>query len=479
MTSIKSAPLMLVALAAIGAVTLVPLPARAQDKAAIDKMVQMNKKALDDYDTLEWDAAKKTLLDALMAGKKAGLDNHPVMARTYVHLGAVYLTGFKDRGKALSSFQRALEIDPGIQLSKGIATPDVQGLFAEAQKKGGGRAPAGGGGEEAGASQGKRRRGPIMEDEESKPTVTATVPRSTSKKKRKALGSDDEEPPLPTRVAALDCPAAEETLIDKPVTVRCAVAASLPVDKVFVMYQMPGEDGYVEAEMSKSPKGWLEAKIPKKAVSGTSLKFYFEGRNAQGKPVVANGGPESPNIMLIDRGGVRRGERGGRRHLGQRGGEPSRGPGRLQPAAPARARQQGEARPRYPLRHPQVLDRDRLRDRVRLREGEGPGGAHGPAGYLRTGPGLAGFAHFAPEFGYQLIPIRRFRSPDVPVHPAAVEVQGLRARPAPSRCSRSTRCSPSRKSCGSSPRASWAVARASASSSIRTPTRRPATSATR
>ena len=69
--------------------------AMAQDQAAVDKLVQMNKKALDDYDTLDWDAAKRILLDALVAGKKAGLDNHPVMGRTYIHLGAVYITGLQ------------------------------------------------------------------------------------------------------------------------------------------------------------------------------------------------------------------------------------------------------------------------------------------------------------------------------------------------------------------------------------------------
>jgi tetratricopeptide (TPR) repeat protein len=115
--------------------------ALAQDQAAIEKLVQMNKKALDDYDTLEWDGAKKTLLDALVAGKKAGLDNHPVMARTYVHLGAVYITGFRNRVKAIQSFNRALEIDPAIQLSKGIATAEVNDAFQEAK-----RARGGGGG---------------------------------------------------------------------------------------------------------------------------------------------------------------------------------------------------------------------------------------------------------------------------------------------------------------------------------------------
>src|SRR6187397_386768 len=58
------------------AITVLAGRAAAQEQAAIDKIVQMNKKALDDYDTLEWDTAKKTLLDALVAGKKAGLENH-------------------------------------------------------------------------------------------------------------------------------------------------------------------------------------------------------------------------------------------------------------------------------------------------------------------------------------------------------------------------------------------------------------------
>src|SRR5215510_2000036 len=138
------------------AISLFAGQAMAQDQAAIEKLVQMNKKALDDYDTLEWDAAKKTLLDALVAGKKAGLENHPVMARTYVHLGAVYITGFKNRDKALQSFSRALEIDPGIQLSKGIATSEVSELFAEAKRRGGG---GGGGDTSAAPAAGKKRRG--------------------------------------------------------------------------------------------------------------------------------------------------------------------------------------------------------------------------------------------------------------------------------------------------------------------------------
>ncbi len=293
---IRSTHIALVAVSfAFGAVAFAPRTAMAQDQAAVDKLVQMNKKALDDYDTLDWEAAKRILLDALLAGKKAGLDNHPVVARTYIHLGAVYITGLKDRQKGMQSFQRALEIDPTIQLSKGIDTPEVTAAFAEAQRNarsGGGAASSGGGGGDDNAPPPKKkRRGPIMEDE--------AASSDDHPKAKRHHPSSDEEPDLPAHVGALDCPEPDEAIIDRPLTVRCAVAPNLPVASVYLMYRAPGKEDYNEVLMTKSPKGWLQAKIPKKAVTGKSVQFYFEGRNAAGKPVVANGGAESPNIVLV------------------------------------------------------------------------------------------------------------------------------------------------------------------------------------
>jgi hypothetical protein len=289
---IRSKHIALCAVAGVfAAAVLAPRAARAQDEAVIDKLVQMNKKALDDYDTLDFEAAKKRLLDALMTGKKAGLDNHPVLARTYIHLGAVYLVGFKDRQKALQSFGRALDIDPTIQLSKGIDTPEVTAAFQEAQRSHGG----GGGG--AASSGGSRTRRPAESDSgESR----AAPPPPPVRKKRPASSDEDEgEPDLPVHINALDCPTPDEAIIDKPLLLRCAVAPNLPVANVVLLYRAPGKDGYVEEPMTKSPKGWLQGKIPKKAVTGKSIQFYFEGRNAAGKPVVANGGADAPNIVLL------------------------------------------------------------------------------------------------------------------------------------------------------------------------------------
>jgi hypothetical protein len=378
---------------------LTPATARAQDQAVIDKLVQMNKKALDDYDTLEFEAAKKLLLDALMTGKKAGLDSHPVLARTYIHLGAVYLTGFKDRQKALQSFGRALDIDPSIQLSKGIDTPEVVSAFQEAQ-----RGHGGGGGATSAPKPSKRR--PIMESESSEPSAPAP-------RRAPPPPVDDEgtEPDLPVHVNALDCPTPDEAIIDRALTLRCAVAPNLPVVSVWLLYRAPGKDGYTEEVMTKSPKGWLQAKIPKKAVTGKSIQFYFEGRNATGKPVVANGGADSPNIVLLVEESAR--------------GEASAAPTGEEEENPL-ADEEGPYRPRLHLGH-RDTEREGLDTRYGKRKwwiGIGVGTGYGYAkgnGFEAVNkspdkqfhslqdqftPGLAwaGLGHLAPEVGYAFNP---------------------------------------------------------------------------
>jgi hypothetical protein len=300
MIGTKSTPRNLViALAGAVACLSVPAVARAQNAPAVEKLIQMNKKALDDYETLEWDSAKRTLLQALVFGKKSNLETHPMMARTYVHLGAVYIVGFNDKQKGLQSFQRALEIDPTIRIAKAMSTPELEDVFSQASRGAGGGAgadraaepPPDRGGSEAeppppspSSSGGRRRRAPIMEAEPPPP---------------KPVEEEDSEPDLPARINVLECPTKDETPPEKSVLIRCALAPNLPVTKLFLLYLEPGNDDFTPLQMEKTPKGWYAAKIPKKAVTGTSLRFYVEGRNDKGKAIVSNGRVDSPNVMLI------------------------------------------------------------------------------------------------------------------------------------------------------------------------------------
>ena len=294
-------------LAALGVALsfLVSGAAHAQDQAVVDKIVAMNKKALDDYDTLEWDSAKRTLLEALVAGKKAGLDNHPVMARTYVHLGCVYITGLKDKQKGLQSFARAIEIDPTVKIERSMSDPDLEAAFAEAAKQAkprGGAAVAAPPPPPPPAEEAPKRKAPVMEGENApkpkRPVMESEAPPPALTYKA-TLGEGENEPDLPIKINALDCPTPDDVPPEKSVRLRCAAASNLNLSKVVLMYRLPGSEEFGTVDMERTPKGWWQGKLPKKAVTGKSVQLYFEGRNAGGKPVVSNGRADSPNLILI------------------------------------------------------------------------------------------------------------------------------------------------------------------------------------
>src|SRR3954451_24992554 len=130
--------------------------APAGDPAAVAKVTNLNKKALEAYNQQDYDTARDLLKQALETCSSAGLDQHPITARTHVHFGVVAIVGFKKREVGLKQFRKALEIEPDIQLTKSLVPPELQDAFEEAvlatTAKGGGGAAAGGDDQGGGAT---------------------------------------------------------------------------------------------------------------------------------------------------------------------------------------------------------------------------------------------------------------------------------------------------------------------------------------
>jgi hypothetical protein len=135
----------------------------AGDPAAVAKVTNLNKQALDAYNQQDYDRARDLLKQALELCDSSGLQQHPITARTHVHFGVVAIVGFKNREVGLKQFKKALEIEPDIKLTKSLVTPELQDAFEEAVLAGdkggaaGGAAAAGGndnagGGEPAGGA---------------------------------------------------------------------------------------------------------------------------------------------------------------------------------------------------------------------------------------------------------------------------------------------------------------------------------------
>ena len=81
-----------------------------EDDTPVKKIIDLNKKALASIDAKKFDVARDSLLQAVTVAKQANLLMHKMLARTYVHLGAVYFLGYNDRKSALKYFGLAKSI---------------------------------------------------------------------------------------------------------------------------------------------------------------------------------------------------------------------------------------------------------------------------------------------------------------------------------------------------------------------------------
>src|SRR5262245_31622017 len=71
--------------------------AEAEDSPVVEKVTRMNKKAVEEYENLNFEEARRILKEAIDICVANGLDKHPIKARTHIHLGVVILAGFKQR----------------------------------------------------------------------------------------------------------------------------------------------------------------------------------------------------------------------------------------------------------------------------------------------------------------------------------------------------------------------------------------------
>jgi hypothetical protein len=182
-----------VAVVVVGILLAAPavvMAASAGDPAAVAKVTDLNKQALAAYSQQDYETAKNLLKQALQTCADAGLDQHPITARTHLHFGAVAITGFKQRDAGIKQFKKALEIQPDIKLTKSIATPELQDAFEEAvlaSNGGEGGAAAAGGEGEAGGAAAEGGGAAATDDEDDH----ASRPKPKAKPRKKS-GDEDE-----------------------------------------------------------------------------------------------------------------------------------------------------------------------------------------------------------------------------------------------------------------------------------------------
>jgi len=267
--------------AAAAAVVLMVLGLAAERTAHAEprKDIQQKiKEAMENFDLLEYEEARKLLNQALTIAKKSKLDKDPIVAQVHVRLGIVYFAGLQDAESARLSFLSAVEIDPKVQIEPAYKTADMQKLLEEAKgvaASGGGpaapAAPTGGGGGEAEAG-----------DEVDCATLSGI----------------------------------QHTIVDTATAgaarpIEAWVGGDLPAAKVSLMYRAKGATDFSEVKMTKHGGCKYIAEIPASALpkAGIMVHYYVAAYNKAGKVLASRGSAGSPNIIEVS-GGASSGRNG-------------------------------------------------------------------------------------------------------------------------------------------------------------------------
>jgi hypothetical protein len=238
--------------------------AHADAKSDAKKDIQAKvKEAMENFDLLEYEEAKKLLAQALATAKKAKLDRDPIVAQIHVRLGIVFFAGLQDPDAAKVAFAAAVELDPKVQIEAAYKTPDMQKLLEEA-RSGGGAAPSGG----------------------------SALPGGPG-------GGDDGSCKGLTGI--------EHTIIDEapagaPVAIEARIGADVAATKVAVLFRAPGATDFTEVKLGKAGGCGYTGSIPTSALAGGIVHYYVAAYNKAGKVVASKGSSGAPNIIEVSGG---------------------------------------------------------------------------------------------------------------------------------------------------------------------------------
>jgi hypothetical protein len=120
---------------------LLSLTTGAHAQMSDKKLAEANRVAMEAYNNLDIETAKKALEDAVKAAER-GNTHGPALARTYANLGVVLVGGLGDTPGGTDAFMHALKEDPNVEPDPIVSTPEVMTSFNTAKRKVASGAPA-------------------------------------------------------------------------------------------------------------------------------------------------------------------------------------------------------------------------------------------------------------------------------------------------------------------------------------------------
>jgi tetratricopeptide (TPR) repeat protein len=224
--------------------------ARAQGKQGAKEVDKKTAKAMENFDLLEFEEAKKGLVDAVALAKENQLDEDPVLARAYLHLGIVEFAGLKNAEAAREAFAAAVAIDPAVEIGVAYRTAAMAELLRAVK-------------------QSSQR----DEEEQGEGAVCGVL-------------SGVEHTPV------------DQGKRGQSVPISVRVGDRVSAQKVSLFYRAAGAAQYVELRMRRGRNCTYQAAIPAAVMRGDAVHYYVAAL-ANGQTRASKGSRTSPNIIML------------------------------------------------------------------------------------------------------------------------------------------------------------------------------------
>jgi hypothetical protein len=212
-----------------------------------------SKEAMESYDLMDYDAAKKLLGQALQTAKKAKADKDPLTAKVYLDLGIVAFAA-SEQDAAKTAFKAACQIDPKIQIDPAYKSPELVKLLDEARGGGGGAAV-----------------------EPSEPVDSSVDCKGAKGLQHEILDSAKRNTPQP---------------------IEAIIGSDVKPAKVAVMFRVAGATEFTEVKLTGSGCKYTGA-IPASAMHGELVHYYVAAYDGNNKVIASKGAAGSPNIIEL------------------------------------------------------------------------------------------------------------------------------------------------------------------------------------
>lgn len=244
----------LACLAAVAMVMATASHASAQDDPA-QQIERMAKKAMESFDALEYEVAKKLLNKALVVAETNNLENDLLVAKVHLDLGIIHFSGDpQDLDSARLEFIKAVKIDAEVEIDALYSTPEMRELLEKVRDK---------------------------------------------------YGNFDTGP----KVDCADLSGLQHELIDQVSPgqdreVQAALGLDVNARRVSLHFRMYGVDGADDEfrEIAMEPVGSCKYKaiLPGASIlEGGVVHYYIAAYNGRGRVISSKGSDRSPNIIDV------------------------------------------------------------------------------------------------------------------------------------------------------------------------------------